>query len=226
MSNTENFISLCKEFEQAVESRYGRRQSAYHTLMQNPEYRKYWQDIDVIREIRNLYQHNVVEVGGKEAVVVTEETTDTLRRIINLIENPPLVKDVYTRDLIWVRMTDTISKVLELMEKNHLSHIPILEDKKLVGVFSKTTLFHVLIEGGTIGLDPAQPVSSCAEHLGIDHHQSESFGFIGLFERQAEAQRRFARFYENDKRLTALYVTEHGKSSETVLGVLTLWDLL
>ncbi len=227
MSATEEFLNLCKEFEQVVEARYGRHQSAYHTIMRMQEYRKYWQDIDVIREIRNLYQHNVVEVEGREAMRVTQDTCDTLRKIINLIQNPPLIRDVYTRDVVWASATETIDTVTRRMYKKKVAHVPILDEcKRLIGVFSKTTLFQIIMGG--------QELSSLRDHMlkefevetDIRNHQSESFGFIGLNSLKDEALKRFGKVYENDKRLAALYVTEHGKPSEAVLGVVTPWDIL
>ena len=227
MSTTEEFLNLCKELEQVVEARYGRHQSAYHTIMRMQEYRKYWQDIDVIREIRNLYQHNVVEVEGREAMRVTQDTCDTLRKIINLIQNPPLIRDVYTQDVVWASATETIDTVARRMYKKKVAHVPILDERKrLIGVFSKTTLFQIIMGG--------QELSSLRDHMlkefevetDIRNHQSESFGFIGLNSLQDEALKRFGKVYENDKRLAALYVTEHGKPSEAVLGVVTPWDIL
>ena len=211
MSATEEFLNLCKEFEQVVEARYGRHQSAYHTIMRMQEYRKYWQDIE----------------EGREAMRVTQDTCDTLRKIINLIQNPPLIRDVYTRDVVWASATETIDTVTRRMYKKKVAHVPILDEcKRLIGVFSKTTLFQIIMGG--------QELSSLRDHMlkefevetDIRNHQSESFGFIGLNSLKDEALKRFGKVYENDKRLAALYVTEHGKPSEAVLGVVTPWDIL
>ena len=227
MESTQTFLNLCKEFEQAVETRYGRHQSAYHTLMRMQEYRKYWPGIDVIREIRNLYQHNVVEVGGKEAMIVTQDTCDTLRGIIQMVENPPVIKDVYTRNLVSARREETIGTVIRRMQQSTFSHVPILDDRKhLVGVFSKTTLFQILMKGVPLEEILKTPLSDYDAETDIRFHQSESFGFTGLYVRQAEVQKRFGKVYENGKRLTALYVTEHGRPEEAVIGVVTPWDLM
>ena len=87
-------------------------------------------------------------------------------------------------------------------------------------------LFQIIMGG--------QELSSLRDHMlkefevetDIRNHQSESFGFIGLNSLKDEALKRFGKVYENDKRLAALYVTEHGKPSEAVLGVVTPWDIL
>jgi len=223
----DEFIELCKRLESAVEKTYGQSSSAYLLLMKQETFRTYWSDINAIREIRNLYQHNNLQIDGVDAFTLSQETVARLQEIVDLLENPVLVSDVYVSDLVYGTMEESVLTIMRRMRKNKVSHLPILDgDGRLVGVFSKTTLFSKLLEYDNFEVSPDQTMKEYRKYLGIKNHESEAFGFISLNTPVREASQRFAKRYEGGKRLVALYVTESGAEDEPIKGLVTPWDLL
>ncbi len=49
---------------------------------------------------------------------------------------PALIKDVMTKDLIIGVLDDDLDYVMGVMTKNHIRHLPILEDGELAGIIS------------------------------------------------------------------------------------------
>lgn len=50
------------------------------------------------------------------------------------------------KDFIFLEPNDDLQSVLSCMEQNLISHIPIVQDKKIVGIVSKTDVIHFLNE--------------------------------------------------------------------------------
>ena len=64
-----------------------------------------------------------------------------------------LIKDVMTKDVITIEANDPFDKGLELMTENRIRHLPVIENKKVIGMLSlgdlaKETITHqrLLIE--------------------------------------------------------------------------------
>ena len=60
---------------------------------------------------------------------------------------PCLVEEVMTKDVITIDAKDTYDKGLEIMTENRIRHLPVLENKKVVGMLSlgdlaKETITH------------------------------------------------------------------------------------
>ncbi len=55
------FISLCKEFENLVKAKYGLedKDSAYYFLCNQKEFVNFKDEINLIRSLRNVFQHGV-----------------------------------------------------------------------------------------------------------------------------------------------------------------------
>ena len=106
------------------------------------------------------------------------------------------------------------------------THIPILENNVVVGVFSENTILDFLVNEKRSCLDENTTISDFKEYLPITKHKSEVF----LFEKKNtyvyELERKFNEAFKNNKRIGMVFVTENGLSNEKLLGVLTAWDVL
>ncbi len=51
------------------------------------------------------------------------------------------------RELITARAADTIGRVIEVMRREGISQVPVVDQGKLVGILTETDLLHALIEG-------------------------------------------------------------------------------
>lgn len=56
------------------------------------------------------------------------------------------VKDIMTKDFITVDLDSTVEELASIMHENHVNPIPVLDDKKLVGIVSRSDLVALIAE--------------------------------------------------------------------------------
>ena len=64
-----------------------------------------------------MCQHNKTEIHGKEAFEITSVVYESLKKIIELIEHPLLVKDIYVKNVYFVRMRDLVGTTIHKNER-------------------------------------------------------------------------------------------------------------
>ena len=223
------FRELCNKFEDLVRIKYKVKdeEGAFYILSNQKEYKKFEKDINLIRKIRNLLSHGECKVEGKVAIEINENIIEKLKEIISLLENPPLVASRYITEMFVVDLEEKLEKLIKTMNEKKISHVPVLDkDKKLVGVFSENTIFSKLSEDEIIEIGKEYKVKDYEKYIKLENHSSEYFDFIKRNEELASAQNLFNKSIKKDKKLVMLFVTENGKKTEKILGIITPWDLL
>jgi len=223
------FRELCNKFEDLVRIKYKVKdeEGAFYILSNQKEYKKFEKDINLIRKIRNLLSHGECKVEGKTAIEINENIIEKLKEIISLLENPPLVASRYITEMFVVDLEEKLENLIKAMNEKKISHVPVLDkDKKLVGVFSENTIFSKLSEDEIIEIGKEYKVKDYEKYIKLENHSSEYFDFIKRNEELASAQNLFNKSIKKDKKLVMLFVTENGKKTEKILGIITPWDLL
>ena len=223
------FRELCNKFEDLVRIKYKVKdeEGAFYILSNQKEYKKFEKDINLIRKIRNLLSHGECKIEGKVAIEINENIIEKLKEIISLLENPPLVTSRYISEMFVVDLEEKLEKLIKTMNEKKISHVPVLDkDKKLVGVFSENTIFSKLSEDEIIEIGKEYKVKDYEKYIKLENHSSEYFDFIKRNEELTSAQNLFNKSIKKDKKLVMLFVTENGKKTEKILGILTPWDLL
>ena len=223
------FRDLCNKFEDLVRIKYKVKdeEGAFYILSNQKEYKKFEKDINLIRKIRNLLSHGECKIEGKVAIEINENIIEKLKEIISLLENPPLVTSRYISEMFVVDLEEKLEKLIKIMNEKKISHVPVLDkDKKLVGVFSENTIFSKLSDDEIIEIGKEYQVKDYVKYIKLENHSSEYFDFIKRNEELTSAQNLFNKSIKKDKKLVMLFVTENGKKTEKILGILTPWDLL
>lgn len=227
---TTEFMDLCKKFETLFRDKYNytkTRPGPFTVFCETETYRSYWKDMRSIANIRNVIAHSDLDVDGDEGIVVAERTMRVLKDVIELLENPPLVEDVFIRNMKYVKIEDSVSQTIAYMTRHSITHMPVLDKtRNLIGVFSENTIFTRLDREEIVAIDVAETLESYRDYLPIDCHKGEYFGFIGLQETLETAKDLFNQRNEEGKRLVLLYVTKTGRKDQPVLGVLSPYDLI
>ena len=223
------FRELCNKFEDLVRIKYKVKdeEGAFYILLNQKEYKKFEKDINLIRKIRNLLSHGECKVEGKTAIEINENIIEKLKEIISLLENPPLIASRYITEMFVVDLEEKLANLIKTMNEKKISHVPVLDkDKKLVGVFSENTIFSKLSDDEIIEIGKEYKVKDYEKYIKLENHSSEYFDFIKRNEELASAQNLFNKSIKKDKKLVMLFVTENGKKTEKILGIITPWDLL
>lgn len=153
-----------------------------------------------------------------------------LEKIINDIKNPPMIYDspicIKRKDMCCKTINDSIYETIKIMSKKRYTHIPILENEKIIGVFSENTLLDVVKCDTGIVLDENTKFTSIEQFLKMEKHSMEEFIFVSRRKNIYDIEEMFKDYFSKNKRIGCIYVTENGKDTENILGMLTAWDVL
>lgn len=186
-------------------------------------------DLDLIRNVRNINVHQQIE-KYKYVIYPNPEINKKLEKIINEIKNPPKIYDskiCIKRSNMYCRsLSDGVYETIEEMTEKLYTHIPIIENGKLIGVFSENTLLDIVKRDNGIIIDENTTFNDIKENLKIENHTREEFKFISKRKNVYDVEDMFKNYFGQHKRIGCIYITENGKENENILGMLTAWDVL
>lgn len=231
--SAQEFLDLYKQMEALLDEKYGeavgRRGNAVTRFINEPAGREYRDELDLCREVRNLLTHNP-NMDGVPVVEPAPALLQTLRDAIARLEAPPTVMQ-YATPTSELMMTDLKQKaytVMKNMEKRGFSHIPVVVNKKFMGVFSISTLFSYQLADPKCKFDIEDVlISDFSQFISIENHTCERFLFMTPEHTYWDAQKAFERGNGmKHKRLAAIFITSDGSSKGKLLGMLTPWDII
>jgi len=230
-SRSEEFLKVYRMLESALEKKYGNGTHSgsvvFDYIRENPDSEPFRHDLNICREIRNILSHNADAVG--EAVVEPSEAIiATLTQILKHVLAPPLAIEYGTpcERIMCAHPNDMVMEIMHRMNNMGFSHVPILDGKKLVGVFSVGGLFNYLERKGLNSLSDGTRMWQLKEVLGFDTHGAERYLFMSEQTSIVQVRAAFEKRSERNCRLSAVFITRSGRSDEPLLAMLTPWDAL
>lgn len=101
----------------------------------------------------------------------------------------------------------------------------IMRDGIVIGVFSENTLLSYLIDDEIVNIDNEVKFSDIDKYLPLDQHRAESFRFVGQETLVSEIEDIFADAVKKSDRIGLIFVTNSGKKTERLLGIISAWDM-
>ena len=195
----------------------------------NSVLKRYKDELENIKTIRNINTHQRNEEYGY-VVCPNPEMNIRLRNIIDEINNPPTIYNsnmcIKRSDIYCKTLQDNVESTIKDMLEKVYTHIPIIENNVLIGVFSENTLLDIVNKNQGIIVDETTKFKEIEEFLKIENHTSEEFIFISKNKNIYDIEEIFKNYFSRKKRIGCVYITDHGKQSESILGMLTAWDVL
>lgn len=225
------FLDLYKNLEQTLKGRgsyYNARYESPVIRFQNSsEGKPYREELDTIRDIRNLLTH-APKVDGKYPVEPSDEIGAVLQEIVRKAEQPRKAIEFATwADKILTTTRDSeVTPLMRMMELRGYSHVPVVNGDQIIGVFSKTTVFTYLIKNA-YEFPPKMVINDFGDLLKLSNHSNEYYEFAPKDALYTEILERFdSNYRKRQKRLVIIFITENGKSNEKLQGLITPWDIL
>lgn len=195
----------------------------------NSVVRRYQDELLIIKQVRNINTHQRNDKYGY-VVCPNPDMNIKLKSIVDEINNPPTIYNsnmcIKRQNMYCKTLNDTIEATIKDMVDKIYTHIPILENGIVIGVFSESTLLDIVnVESGIV-VDKNTKFSDILEYLKIENHSTEDFIFISRNKNIYDVEDIFKDYFVRKKRLGCVYITENGKPSESILGMLTAWDIL
>ncbi len=230
MSNqrAEEFLDLYRRLETASERLMGTdsRSSSILKLARHRDFQKYRDELDYARQVRNLLTHEA-KLNGQYGVVPSDNLFRFMEKLVNRLENPPTVSTAMTpvNRLLTVKSGQKVLPLMEEMARLGLSHVPLLKNGRVQGVFSLETVFHWILEQNA-PFTQDTPIEDLADYLPLSCHGGNSYVFVVPSLPTNDARDLFDKAYDRNCQIKLLLVTHNGKPDGNLLGVVSPYDLL
>lgn len=234
-SNSDRFISAYNQLDKYMERNLGgdRGNTTYYHRVnamasRNATFRKRKELLHSFGELRNAIVHDF----GRNSIEIIAEPhlahVEVFEKILHEVMDPPNALEklaVKRQDIFALKPEDLALTAIQKMTRENYSYLPLLSNDQLVGVFSEESVFAYLSEHGSMDLSKGLKIKDFQAYTKLDAHRNEAFQFASRLETVADLEERLRSVKEGDKRLEVIFITERGKSSEKLLGMVTIWDL-
>ena len=222
----ETFLKMYRVLEGLLEDKYGNSNSSVvMDYINDPDSEPVRQRLNLCRELRNLLTHNAGS-DGEPVCEPSRQMLDDLYAIIAHDQKPRPAKNAATpvEALLTAEMDDPVMPVMQEMTAHGYSHVPILSQNSVRGVFSASCLLAHLSQGGY--LNEQTRMRHLGKLLALEGRTSGRYAFAAADASCAEVSAAFEAHSSRNNRLMAIFLTQNGNPSEPLLGMLTPWDVL
>ena len=98
-------------------------------------------------------------------------------------------------------------------------------DGVLVGMFSSKTVLDIMTSEGADIFKEDVNFENIKKYIAIENVSSKTFAFVGNSTLVGEIKDIFKEDVENKERINIIFVTQHGKRDEKLLGIITAWEI-
>ena len=226
MSNTNKFLHVYTKLEYVATKYYNKKYEQGNSPIYDVSHDKQFnsKEVDYCRNIRNLIIHKYFSM----VIEPTNEMVEYLEKIIKILEYPKKLKDIYIpfNKLYTANFDDNISIIMKKMKTKAYTNIPIMENGLVIGVFSENTLFEYIGDNKIASIGKNTLVSEFKDYLSIKKHINEKFLFYKYDTTMYEIKQIFESNFQKGKRIEMVFITQSGKETEKLLGIITPWDLI
>lgn len=225
---TEEFLDKYKQMENIVRNEYnlGNNDSIVNFLINNKEFKDIENELDLCRDTRNLLSHNP-KINGEYLVYPSEEMVKLLDKVIEKVSKPLKASNVMVKksELCFMGMQDKVKDAMIAMKEHSYKYIPILDDGVLVGMFSAKTVLDIMTSECADIFKGDITFEYIKKYIAIENVSSKTFAFVGNSTSICEIKDIFKEDVENKERINIIFVTQHGKRDEKLLGIITAWEI-
>lgn len=208
---THRFLDLYRKLERVRAN----EQEAYRYYQ-----KQYYEKFEMFREIRNYLSHE--EYGGTYPFAVSDLLCDDLEKILNLIGTSAY--EVAIKNLIHASPETDLLEALDLIGTKSISYLPLLnEKKKIVGVISEMGALKLLQKEGKETLK-GKKVGDMGSYFSLKTLDKR----VIFLAKDAPFHKVVTAFQTllDGKRLGLIFITEHGKDEEAVIGMISIYDMV
>jgi len=191
------------------------------------EFNRYKEDLRDFARLRNAIVHNPDKRNADPIAEPHEYIIEKFARIKNELINPSKAIDklaVRMEKIFTASMNDSASEIMSKMGENGYSYVPIINDGYIIGMFCEHTVFSYIDKHKKINLGDMK-IEAFSEFISLDKHVNEAFVFIHRDTLVYEVEDLFKAALRKNRRIASVFITQNGKASERLLGLITAWDV-
>ena len=133
-----------------------------------------------------------------------------------------------TKGVYYATLDMNVIEVMNIMNEKCYTHIPVYDnskDKNLVGIFSENTIFQYLLNEKIIGLEDNTIFKDIEKCININNSK-EFVKFVSRDKLYDDVVNDFITEFKKGNKLSCVMVTQNGKPTESIIGILTTWDIV
>lgn len=229
MTNSERFLDIYNNIDN-----YLKKTDNYDSYVsyaqkikasKNKVVKKYKDELISLGELRNAIVHNP-KIGDQTIAEPHENTVIRFSELYQIITDPKKVIPYFQCTVVGANKNDFINDILIKMKKDSFSQFPLFDENDVIcELISNNTISRWVasqLEGnGTIIIENVR-VGDMISEIEL----KDNYKFISRNTSIYEAYDLFIEQINNKHRkLDALFITQNGKSNESLLGLITIEDI-
>lgn len=221
MYDISNFLEQYKKLERWAEIKYG--EDGVKGIEQFHTNKRIQSDVRYFRGVRNILSHNP---NGCEnpLIELTDEFKERFEYLCNqLMNNISQIsipyKDIYKREI-----SDKVIPTITHMKEKAFSYVPVMNGKKVWGVFCESTIFDIVGDGEFSLIQEDSQLLMIGKYIS-EYSENGIFDFIRSDASIDDVRRVFADAADKGRRLDVLYITSTGNKNGDLIGLVTIWDI-
>jgi predicted transcriptional regulator len=219
---TDEFLQKYKELEQIIQGKICVREgeSAVWALGSVPEFVALRPHLNAIREIRNFLTHQP-NFADQTLITPTEAAVKIVENLIAKLQGPNTVYGVCLKpcEILCAKSDDQISPVVSLMQEKQCNFVPIVEQGMVIGVFLNSAELSKDISDETT-------FYQLKHNTDLDVHIGKTVLFVAKNTSVESAKIQVSECFKQGNRISAIFVTETGKPTESLVGLLLPLQLI
>ena len=186
-----------------------------------------YKDLKLFSELRNILIHNPYPDKANPLIIPHDYILGKYEEIRNAVLHPKKALDIAIKPQLIYKTTLSANAldVMQEMDDKTYTHVPVMDGDMMIGVFSENTILAYLVHHKDAIIMKDTKVSEFSEFIGLDKHKSEYFEFVSRDTLLSDVEVLFQKGLKERKRVAVVYITEHGKRDEKLLGMITAWDV-
>lgn len=233
-SNAERFIVIYNEMDRYMRKRLDEDERISHTDLirrmakRSKVFSKHKDDLMLFARLRNSIVHNPYNNEMDPIAEPHDKALLRYKEVRDKVLNPPVALEtiaVRDKNIYSVTREEAVFDVMNVMKENNYTHVPVVENGIMIGVFSESTIFSYMTQNESIAIKKDTKIEEFEEFLPIQKHDNEFFSFVHKDTLVIEVEELFQRRFQGKKRLCLVFITDTGKVKEKILGLITPWDI-
>lgn len=220
MYEISDFIEQYKVLEKWAYTKYD---DGINGLEQYHPDKRIQSDLTYFRKIRNVLSHNP-NGTNKPLIELTDEFRERFETICHKLMNSVSEISIPYKDIFKREMSDKVISTISVMKERSFSHVPVMNGKKVWGVFSESAIFNIVGDGGTSLIQEDTPLFKIGKYIS-EYTKNGVFDFVGNNASIDDIRRMFAESFDDGRRLDVIYITTTGDKNGDLVGLVTIWDL-
>ena len=229
MDNSQLYIEKYKQLEAVVRKTYGlpEQDSISYFLKKQDKFNRYYDDISFCQEVRNFMQHKK-KINARFAIEPNDAMLAFIEQLINKVESRPQCKDICIKfqNIEWRALSDSVKATIKVMRQKVYTHIPIIENGVLIGVFDENSLFNYVAENEIVDVDNELCFADIRQFLSIQDREMEEFLFVKSTMYVEDLEKEIQKYFSKNKRVGIAFLTVNGRENEPIQGIITPWDII